>query len=156
MKDKGPVIIHDVDVRDCEYFRWFDSRCSLINCQYGGGYPSCENIPNCQYKRLTEALNQKTAECDKFRAAFENSEFTKFLLSGCKLNFPIIAKYEQALDEIEKNIRHCIKQDICTLCAYADKCRNEFDYNAYDNNIFILDIISKVRSSNGKQRTNNN
>lgn len=74
MGGKEKVIIDGVDVRDCEYFRWFDSRCSLVNCQYGSGHPSCENIHNCQYKKLTKELNQKTAECEKYEQALDEIE----------------------------------------------------------------------------------
>lgn len=68
MMKKEKIIIDGVDISGCEYFRWFDSRCSSINCPYGG-HPSCENIPNCQYKRLMGELNDKTAECEKYKKA---------------------------------------------------------------------------------------
>lgn len=64
------IIIHNVSVKDCEYFRWFDSKCSLVNCPHGG-HPSCESVINCQYKRLAEQLEQKTIECEKYEQALD-------------------------------------------------------------------------------------
>lgn len=102
MKDKGPVIIHDVDVRDCEYFRWFDSRCSLINCQYGGGHPSCENIPNCQYKKLTKELNQKIDECDELKERLKCNCFDPKSNNNRCISYNRIAEdYEMSLTQFK-------------------------------------------------------
>ena len=139
---------------------WSSNPCDI--CESKNNYEQLTQECDTLKSQLDFEVQQKECieqECEKLKAQLEiyskmlnNPEF-KVALTEMKTGErdiwkPKAERYKQALDEIEKNIRHCIKQNICTLCAYADKCRNEFDYNAYDNNIFILDIISKAKGGN--------
>ena len=118
MADKE-IIINGFNVKSCEYFRWFDSRCSLINCQYGGGHPSCENIPNCQYKRLMEQFDNKTK------------------------------KYKQALDSIVATIKDLENEDIVTFPDFSLKENCKIIMGQCNKGyVDILNIIKKAKDDN--------
>jgi len=53
---------------------------------------------------------------------------------------------KQALKDIEEIINHCDNQDICTLCKNADKCRDKYDYTAYNDHKLLLKIIKEVKN----------
>lgn len=75
-------------------------------CEKCSRFSHCNNnslVCITKFKKLEEQLLHTTAEYEELSTAFQQSEFYKFLLDGCELNFPIVARYQQALDEI-KNV----------------------------------------------------
>jgi hypothetical protein len=56
-----------------------------------------------------------------------------------------IIKLKQTLIEIKEIAEHCMKQDICTICDYSDKCHIEDEeIPTYDVCKVILQKISEV------------
>ena len=62
------------------------------------------NICQCFYalKELKEQLQAKEQECEELKAILQASDIAKTVISSAEINFPIIEKLSNALDEIEK------------------------------------------------------
>lgn len=93
-----------------------------------------------QIKAFKQENEELKAENQNLKSSLTNSIMSKFI-SLCNET----SKHKQALDEIEKMMKTCISQDICTLCLYSDSCRNSDDFCSYDPEKVILDIICKVK-----------
>lgn len=129
--------------------KFHDKVMSIYPFSYDCDYSSDENIKNygCYLESIDKGFTLLVKDVFRLQDIAEVPKDIGLYPLGIahKLN-----SYRHALNEIEKNVKCCIRQDICTLCDYADKCRDEFYYNDYDNNRFILDIISKVRDNNNE------
>lgn len=89
-----------------------------------------------KYKDIVENLAGKQiilTNKDKMPELYENAKDLK------------LDRYKQALENIKKISTHCKSQDICTLCQYADKCKDKNEYTVYDSNNLILNIINEVK-----------
>lgn len=53
-------------------------------------------------KEVEKQCQSKEQKCEELKKLLENSELCKFIISACELNFPIIEKYNKALEEIEE------------------------------------------------------
>lgn len=107
-------------------------------------------------KELTEFRDQDREQLDQLKAENEELKKTIEYKDICyselknKSNWAYERtksrekKYKQALDEIEKTIKHCKKVDICYKCRFAEKCVDEtgFSHSFYN---LAIDIINKAK-----------
>ena len=148
MTDKEQIIIDGVDVSGCSYYNPLGN----YNC---GGTKKCSQWSNCYFKQLS----RKTAECEELKKeikkltteyyrenlhnvdlAFKNYQIEKANQRQTKIANDLgknMLKYEQALNEIEKQARiNC--EEICG--KNYDTCKDRDCLTT-----LLKDIISKAK-----------
>lgn len=144
MTNKKEIIVHGVDVSECEKLAPYNGYDEETKCN-----PSCcQNSPNCKYKQL----KRKERECENLNVVTTtqrktNIELTvrlgEMVLKNGNL-YQLQKKYKQTLDEIEENIKamnnECFYDDIfeCNNCDMKNGCTYYRKFN-------ILNIINKVK-----------
>lgn len=76
MTDKEQIIIHGVDVRECEYRFWPTfglSSCCRLYYTTPNGELLCSDNPNCLFKQLA----RKTQECEELRKTLKEEVIYK-------------------------------------------------------------------------------
>ena len=124
MSEEKEIIIDKAGTVNYEYVVKKDTRFDIVNLEQ-------------QLKRLqqeNEELKKKVKDLDAMTGIFSAR---------------LATKYRQALEEIKEIAKHCMKQDVCTLCEYNNKCdlRDE-EIPTYDNNKLILDKINEALNEN--------
>nr|DAL96032.1 MAG TPA: Valyl-tRNA synthetase [Caudoviricetes sp.] len=148
--DNIEKIIHGIDVSKCSHYNPLGN----YNCS---GTKKCSQWSNCYFKQL----QRKTAECEELKAQLEtyskmldNPEF-KIALTDVRTGEREVwrklgnkaQRYEQALDEIEKQVKamnnECFYDDICDCnnCDMKNGC-------SYYRKFKILNIINKAKDGN--------
>ena len=89
MTDKE-IIIDGVDVSECDHLKYDHIGCDIDQTYCLGN--------DCYFKQL----KRKEQECQQLKAALQASDIAKAVISYAEINFPIIEKLSNALDEIEK------------------------------------------------------
>ena len=89
----------------------------IENCEYSGiimEEPVCNAFDvnrygeiicseeSCIILKLKEQLQAKEQQCEELKAIVQASDMVKTVISSAEINFPIIEKLSNALDEIEK------------------------------------------------------
>ena len=92
MTDKKEIIVHGVDVSECEKLAPYNGYDEETKCN-----PSCcQNSPNCKFKQL----KRKERECEELKQWKEDAE--NLFKTQTDNADKIINRYKQALDEIKE------------------------------------------------------
>lgn len=155
MTNKKEIIIDDVDVSECDYAILPKKQCpaksmpyaketSCIACkEHNTKHNFCKNNPNCNFKRL----KRKERELEPFKDDYFKNLDTKTIAELAKKSIRLTTenrKFEDALDEIEENIKamnnECFYDDICECnnCDMKNGCTYYRKFN-------ILNIINKAK-----------
>ena len=124
----------------------------IVNCQYSKTImdePTCNAFDvnryseiicseeNCIILKLKEQLQAKEQECEQLKAALQASDITKTVISSADINFPIIEKLSNALDEIDSIADGNLCDEDCDECP--DNCMCNWKE--------IKDIIHKAKDN---------
>lgn len=92
---------------------------------------------------LERTIDNLKAENDNIKETFDGLFKVQYKLADNN------KKLRQCLTEIKEIAEHCIKQDICTICDYSDKCHIEDEeIPTYDICKLILQKISECEVGN--------
>ena len=109
------LIIDCINVNECEFYG-YDGICKL----YSGSNCSkdCSNYPNCNYKQL----KRKEQECEELKTILQTSDIVKAVISSAEINFPIIEKLSNTLNEIERIADSNLCDDDDDICPDNCEC----------------------------------
>lgn len=90
------------EIVNCEYSKTImdEPTCNAFDVNRYGEIICSEE--NCIILKLKEQLQAKEKECEELKAALQASDIAKTVISSADINFPIIEKLSNALDEIER------------------------------------------------------
>lgn len=90
------------EIVNCEYSKTImeEPTCNAFDVNRYGEIICSEE--NCIILKLKEQLQAKEQECKQLKLALQASDIAKAVISYAEINFPIIEKLSNALDEIEK------------------------------------------------------
>lgn len=88
MTDKEQIIIHEIDVKNCNFFLSSNKYCGL----YSTG---CRFVPDCDYKQLAN----KTQECEELKAYAQRQENQR------EVYYKEYLKLSQECEELKKQLK---------------------------------------------------
>lgn len=117
----------------CEYctVRSNENKCKALEIEFH----NCLNIleqKKCPIYKLKQQLQKKEQESEELKTILQTSDIVKAVISSAEINFPIIEKLSNALNEIE---------EFCKQVLQDNK-------EAYINVDYILSIINNAKKGN--------
>lgn len=122
--------------------------------QWKKQYEICESLSD-DIDKLCGQLDQLKAENEDLKQFLSEEPLAIQALQSAysdykkrsEVFFEMIGENKQTLTEIKEITEHCMKQDICTICDYSDKCHIEDEgIPTYDVCKLILQKINEVEN----------
>lgn len=95
-----------------------------------------------EYNKLVDEYKAKKQECEALKATLQASDIAKAVISSAEVNFPIIEKLSNALDNIKE-----LANEACNACKKFTPNRQSDISCRYCQPTQILDIINKAKES---------
>lgn len=108
----------------------------------------CEKFYLTKYANKDSYCLELEHECEKLKSILQASDIAKSVISSAEINFPIIEKLNNALDEIKQTINNFPSKGIQDIPQTQIECTQHFLSVSETKLQKILDIIQKVKDVN--------